>query len=59
MKDGDKIHDRKRKMQMKLFTNLEPYMMCMGAAIASFIGKIYYSLDAPSYLITPKRRQCW
>ncbi|MFG6320650.1 MAG: hypothetical protein K1W35_26045 [Lachnospiraceae bacterium] len=49
----------KEKMQMKLFTNLEPYMMCMGAAIASFIGKIYYSLDAPSYLITPKRRQCW
>ncbi len=56
---GTKYMTEKEKMQMKLFTNLEPYMMCMGAAIASFIGKIYYSLDALSYLITPKRRQCW
>lgn len=36
------------KMQMELFTNLEPCMMCLGASISSFIGKIYYSLDAPS-----------
>lgn len=45
--------DRKRmkakeKMQMELFTNLEPCMMCLGASIASFVGKICYSLDAPS-----------
>lgn len=38
----------KEKMQMELFTNLEPCMMCLGASISSFIGKIYYSLDAPS-----------
>lgn len=38
----------KEKMQMELFTNLEPCMMCLGAAISSFVGKIYYSLDAPS-----------
>lgn len=38
----------KEKMQMELFTNLEPCMMCLGASVASFIGKIYYSLDAPS-----------
>lgn len=38
----------KEKMQMELFTNLEPCMMCLGASIASFIGSIYYSLDAPS-----------
>lgn len=45
----DKINMKaKEKLQMELFTNLEPCMMCMGAAIASFIGNIYYSLDAPS-----------
>ncbi|MDE5932807.1 MAG: nucleoside deaminase [Lachnospiraceae bacterium] len=38
----------KEKMQMELFTNLEPCMMCLGAAVSSFVGKIYYSLDAPS-----------
>ena len=38
----------KEKMQIELFTNLEPCMMCLGASIASFIGRIYYSLDAPS-----------
>lgn len=38
----------KEKRQMELFTNLEPCMMCLGASIASFVGKIYYSLDAPS-----------
>lgn len=38
----------KEKMQMELFTNLEPCMMCLGAAISSFVGRIYYSLAAPS-----------
>ena len=38
----------KEKAQMELYTNLEPCMMCLGAAISSFVGKIYYSLDAPS-----------
>lgn len=38
----------KEKMQMELFTNLEPCMMCLGASISSFIGRIYYSLAAPS-----------
>lgn len=38
----------KEKKQMELFTNLEPCMMCLGASISSFIGKIYYSLAAPS-----------
>lgn len=36
----------KEKAQMELFTNLEPCMMCLGAAISSFVGKVYYSLDA-------------
>lgn len=38
----------KEKRQMELFTNLEPCMMCLGASISSFVGKVYYSLDAPS-----------
>ena len=38
----------KEKRQMELFTNLEPCMMCLGASISSFVGRIYYSLDAPS-----------
>lgn len=45
--DCEKIR-AKEKMQMELFTNLEPCMMCLGAAISSFVGKIYYSIDAPS-----------
>ncbi len=38
----------REKMQMELYTNLEPCMMCLGASISSFVGKIYYSLAAPS-----------
>ena len=38
----------KEKAQMELYTNLEPCMMCLGAAISSFVGKIFYSLEAPS-----------
>lgn len=45
--DQKKISARE-KMQMELFTNLEPCMMCLGATISSFVGKVYYSLDAPS-----------
>ena len=33
---------------MELFTNLEPCMMCLGASISSFVGKVCYSLNAPS-----------
>ncbi|KPU45878.1 tRNA-specific adenosine deaminase [Oxobacter pfennigii] len=36
----------RRKMQ--LFTNLEPCMMCLGAAIHSFVGEIYYSIESPT-----------
>jgi tRNA(adenine34) deaminase len=39
------FEDRKR---MQLFTNLEPCMMCIGAAMSSFIGEVYYALESPS-----------
>jgi tRNA(adenine34) deaminase len=35
------------RRRMELFTNLEPCMMCMGAAMSYFIGKIYYALESP------------
>ncbi|MCM1047200.1 MAG: nucleoside deaminase [Clostridiales bacterium] len=48
MELDEKKISAKEKMQMELFTNLEPCMMCLGASISSFIGKVYYSLDALS-----------
>ena len=36
------------RMRIQLFTNLEPCMMCMGAAMSSFIGEVYYALESPS-----------
>ncbi len=48
MKLDQKRYSYHEKMQMELYTNLEPCMMCLGASISSFVGKIYYSLDAPS-----------
>jgi tRNA(adenine34) deaminase len=37
----------KKRKAMQLFTTLEPCMMCLGAAMSSFIGEIYYALEAP------------
>ena len=31
----------------KLFTNLEPCLMCMGAAMSFFLGEIVYGLESP------------
>jgi tRNA(adenine34) deaminase len=31
----------------KLFTTLEPCLMCMGAAMSFFLGEIYYALESP------------
>jgi len=36
------------RARMQLFTNLEPCMMCLGAAMSSFIGEIYYALESPA-----------
>jgi tRNA(adenine34) deaminase len=30
----------------RLFTNLEPCLMCLGAAISFFLGEIYYGLES-------------
>ncbi len=31
----------------RLYTNLEPCLMCMGAAMSFFLGEIYYGLESP------------
>ena len=36
-----------RRSDVALFTTLEPCLMCMGAAMSFFLGKIYYALEAP------------
>jgi tRNA(adenine34) deaminase len=36
------------RTRMQLFTNLEPCMMCMGAAMSSYVGEIYYALESPA-----------
>jgi tRNA(adenine34) deaminase len=35
------------RINLELYTNLEPCLMCLGMAISSFIGKVYYSFEAP------------
>ena len=37
-----KKYPQKKKRQMELFTNLEPCMMCLGASISSFVGRVCY-----------------
>jgi tRNA(adenine34) deaminase len=37
-----------KRSDVVLYTTLEPCLMCMGAAMSFFLGKIYYALPAPS-----------
>jgi tRNA(adenine34) deaminase len=37
-----------RRRDAKLFVNLEPCLMCLGAAMSFFLGEIYYGLESPS-----------
>jgi tRNA(adenine34) deaminase len=36
-----------KRRDMQLFTNLEPCLMCLGAAMSFSLGKIYFALEAP------------
>ncbi len=38
-------YDQRRRA--RLFTNLEPCLMCMGAAMSFFLGEIVYALESP------------
>jgi tRNA(adenine34) deaminase len=35
------------RYRAKLFANLEPCLMCLGAAMSFFLGEIYYGLESP------------
>jgi tRNA(adenine34) deaminase len=37
-----------RRRQMTLYTNLEPCVMCLGAAMSFCVGKIVYGINAPA-----------
>ena len=37
-----------RRRDAALYTNLEPCLMCLGAAMSFRIGRIYYALESPS-----------
>jgi tRNA(adenine34) deaminase len=36
-----------RRREATLYVNLEPCLMCMGAAMSAFIGNVCYGLDSP------------
>ena len=35
------------RSELELYTNLEPCLMCIGMVLSSFVGKVYYALEAP------------
>lgn len=37
-----------RRRDTRLFVNLEPCLMCLGAAMSFFVGEIYFGLESPS-----------
>ena len=48
LEETDKLQlsfDERRRT--RLFTNLEPCLMCMGAAMSFFLGEIVYGLESP------------
>lgn len=49
----------KMRKEMQLFVTLEPCMMCLGAAMAFFIGEIYYALEAPIDGAVSYAQQFW
>jgi len=36
------------RRKARLFTNLEPCLMCLGAAMSFFLGEIHYALESPA-----------
>jgi len=47
LEEADKLLALGDRHDTKLFTNLEPCLMCMGAAMSFFLGEIYYGLESP------------
>ena len=47
LEEADRLLSLDDRCNAKLFTNLEPCLMCMGAAMSFFLGEIYYGLESP------------
>jgi tRNA(adenine34) deaminase len=48
LEEADKQHlSFDERSRARLFTNLEPCLMCMGAAMSFFLGEIIYGLESP------------
>ena len=48
LEEADKLGlTPERRRQTRLYTNLEPCLMCIGAAMSFLLGEIYYSLESP------------
>jgi tRNA(adenine34) deaminase len=49
LEQADKLHlSFEERRRARLFTNLEPCLMCMGAAMSFFLGEIVYGLESPA-----------
>jgi tRNA(adenine34) deaminase len=49
LEEADKLGlSYENRREARLFTNLEPCLMCIGAAMSFFIGEIYYGLESPA-----------
>lgn len=48
LEEADRLHlSYEERRRTELFTNLEPCLMCMGAAMSFFLGGIQYALESP------------
>jgi tRNA(adenine34) deaminase len=48
LEEADKQHlSYVQRARSKLYTNLEPCLMCMGAAMSFFLGEVVYGLESP------------
>jgi tRNA(adenine34) deaminase len=48
LEGADKQHlSFEERGRCRLFTNLEPCLMCMGAAMSFFLGEVVYGLESP------------
>jgi tRNA(adenine34) deaminase len=36
------------RRDVQLYTNLEPCLMCLGAAMSFFVGEVHYALESPT-----------
>jgi tRNA(adenine34) deaminase len=48
LEDADRLGlSFEQRRAARLFTTLEPCLMCMGAAMSFFLGEIHYALESP------------